>query len=187
MNLSTVKSAQWDKSHKTQSRELLGLFICVCSSLCTIVAHNIAQNRPDNFPSYPPDNHHFSTQHVIRLVKQQCNMAVYISITSSSFKSSIVVTRTHIECSSLQVHIRVNHNSTADTVPSQHYNFALTTDLLCEIFSGCQWMAKVPNAVEILPKIWTTWVGRTSVTDRQRRQTDGRQHSERERLVLLWE
>ena len=32
-------------------------------------------------------------------------------------------------------------------------------------------MAKVPNAVEILPKIWTAWVGRTNVTDR--RQTDG--------------
>jgi len=50
MNLSTVKWAQWDK---TQSRDLFGLFICVC----TIVAHNIAQNRPDNFPPYPPDNH----------------------------------------------------------------------------------------------------------------------------------
>ena len=57
MNLCTVKWAQWDK---TQSRELLGLFICVCIALCTIVAHNIAQNRPDNFPSYPPDNHHGS-------------------------------------------------------------------------------------------------------------------------------
>ena len=56
MNLSTVKWAQWDK---TQSRELIGLFICVCIALCTIVAHNIAQNRPDNFPSYPPDNHIF--------------------------------------------------------------------------------------------------------------------------------
>ena len=55
MNLSTVKWAQWDK---TQSRELLVLFICVCSSLCTLVAHNTAQNRPDNFPSCPPDNHH---------------------------------------------------------------------------------------------------------------------------------
>jgi len=50
-----VKSAQWDK---TQSRELLGLFICVCIALCTIVAHNIAQKRPDNFPSCPPYNHH---------------------------------------------------------------------------------------------------------------------------------
>jgi len=26
-------------------------------------------------------------------------------------------------------------------------------DDLREIFSGCQWVAKVPNAVEILPKI----------------------------------
>jgi len=41
-------------------------------------------------------------------------------------------------------------------------------------------MAKVPNAVEILPKIWTAWVGRTNVTDRRqtdrRQTTDGRQH-----------
>ena len=35
----------------------VSLFICVCIALCTIVGHNIAQNRPDNFPSYPPDNH----------------------------------------------------------------------------------------------------------------------------------
>ena len=54
MNLSTVKWAQWDK---TQSTELLGLFICVRIALCTIAAHNIAQNRPDNLLSYPPDNH----------------------------------------------------------------------------------------------------------------------------------
>jgi len=35
-------------------------FICVCTALCTIVAHNIPQNRPDNFPSYPPGNYHCS-------------------------------------------------------------------------------------------------------------------------------
>jgi len=28
-------------------------------------------------------------------------------------------------------------------------------DDLRKIFSGCQWMAQVPNAVEILPKIST--------------------------------
>ena len=33
----------------------VSLFICVCIALCTIVAHNTAQNRPDNFPSCPPD------------------------------------------------------------------------------------------------------------------------------------
>jgi len=55
MNLSTVKWAQWDK---TQSREL----ICVCIALCTIAAHN----RHDNFPSYPPDNHHCSDDVYLR-------------------------------------------------------------------------------------------------------------------------
>jgi len=63
MNLRTVKWAQRDK---TQSRELLGLFICVRIALCTIVAHNIAQNRPNNFPSYPPDNHHCSDDVYLR-------------------------------------------------------------------------------------------------------------------------
>jgi len=38
-------------------------------------------------------------------------------------------------------------------------------------FWGRQRMANVPNAVEILPKITTVWVGCTSVTDRQT--TDG--------------
>jgi len=38
----------------------VSLFICVCIALCTIVAHNIAQNRPDSFPPYPPANHHSS-------------------------------------------------------------------------------------------------------------------------------
>jgi len=32
-------------------------------------------------------------------------------------------------------------------------------DDLREIFSGCQWMAKVPDAIEMLPKVWTAWVG----------------------------
>jgi len=30
----------------------------VCIALCTTAALNTAQNRLDNFPSYPPDNHH---------------------------------------------------------------------------------------------------------------------------------
>ena len=60
-NLSTLKWAQWDK---TQCRELLGLFICVCIALCTIVAHNIAHNKPNHILSYPLDNHNCSS-HVI--------------------------------------------------------------------------------------------------------------------------
>jgi len=54
MNLSTVKWAQWDK---TQSKELLGL-LCVHCTVHNCCKHNIAENRPDIFPSYPPDNHH---------------------------------------------------------------------------------------------------------------------------------
>jgi len=34
--------------------------------MCTIVAHNIAQNRPDSFPPYPPDNHHCSDDVYLR-------------------------------------------------------------------------------------------------------------------------
>ena len=63
-------------------------------------------------------------------------------------------------------------------------------DNLRENFSGCQRMAKVPNAVEILAKIWTAWVGRANVTaDRQtdrRQTTHGRAtaNSEREREFM---
>ena len=59
MNLCTMKLAHWDK---TQSRELSGLFICVCIALCTIVAHNIAQNRPDNFHSWVGFNVSLNTE-----------------------------------------------------------------------------------------------------------------------------
>ena len=44
----------------------VSLFICVCIALCTIVAHNIAQNRPDSFHPYPPDNHHISDDVYLR-------------------------------------------------------------------------------------------------------------------------
>ena len=44
----------------------VSLFICVCIVLCTIVAHNIAQNRPDSFPPYPPDYHHCSDDVYLR-------------------------------------------------------------------------------------------------------------------------
>jgi len=76
MNLSTVKWAQWDK---TQSRELLGLFICVCSSLCTIVVHNTAQNRPDNFPSCPPDSHPHSSAWVDSAFQRHALLSSHIS------------------------------------------------------------------------------------------------------------
>ena len=54
-------------------------------------------------------------------------------------------------------------------------------DDLRKIFGGCQRMAKVPNAVEILPKISIAWVGRTNVTDD--RQTDDRQTAGRQQIA----
>jgi len=32
----------------------------------TVIAHNTAQNRPDNFPSYPPGSHHCSNNVYLR-------------------------------------------------------------------------------------------------------------------------
>jgi len=43
-------------------------------------------------------------------------------------------------------------------------------------------MANVPNAVEILPKIWTAWVGRTNVADD--RQTDDRRTGDSKQRTL---
>jgi len=45
-------------------------------------------------------------------------------------------------------------------------------------------MAKVPNAVEISPKIWTAWVLRTNVTD-DRQTTDGRATAYSERSLKI--
>ena len=60
-------------------------------------------------------------------------------------------------------------------VPHKDYSFLGTKGLGHEKSRNRrQWVAKVPNAVEILPKIWTAWVRCTNVTDRW--QTDGRQH-----------
>jgi len=39
----------------------------MCIALCTTVAHNTAQNRPDNFPSYTPANHHCSDDVYLRV------------------------------------------------------------------------------------------------------------------------
>jgi len=47
-------------------------------------------------------------------------------------------------------------------------------------------MAKVPNAVEILPKIWTAWVGRTNVTD-DRRTGDSKYRTFAKKSDQLWQ
>ena len=54
------KHSEMGPVRQNSIQRTVSLFICVCIALCTIVAHNIAQNRPDSFPPYPPDNHHCS-------------------------------------------------------------------------------------------------------------------------------
>ena len=49
-----------DPVRQNPIQRTVSLFICVPIALWTSVAHNIAQNRPDNFPAYPLDNHHCS-------------------------------------------------------------------------------------------------------------------------------
>ena len=76
----------------------VSLFICVCIALCTIVAHNIAQNRPDSFPPYPPDDHHPLWQSYRQRCTQVSNVKSQASLKSlgasrmsslKSFRSSL--------------------------------------------------------------------------------------------------
>jgi len=55
-----------DPVRQNPIQRTVSLFIRVCIALCTTVAHNIAQNRPDSFPPYPPDNHHCSVDVYLR-------------------------------------------------------------------------------------------------------------------------
>ena len=70
--------------------------------------------------------------------------------------------------------IAIFYYPSSSTPPAEGFPW----DDLRKIFGGCQWMAKVLNAAEILPKVSIALVGRTNVTDGQ---TDGRAYSERER------
>jgi len=60
MHKNEAKHSEMGPVRQNPIQRTVSLLICVCSSLCTIVAHNTAQNRPDNFPSFPPDSHHCS-------------------------------------------------------------------------------------------------------------------------------
>jgi len=55
--------ANTQKLHLNLKKTTLNFKNCshVCVPLCTTVIHNTAQNSSDDFPSYPPDNHHCSS------------------------------------------------------------------------------------------------------------------------------
>jgi len=57
----------------------------VCIALCTIVAHNIAQNRPDNFPPYPPDNHHISDDVYLREGRIKMPLGTKVDLSPGDF------------------------------------------------------------------------------------------------------
>jgi len=78
----------------------------VCSSLCTIDAHNIAQNRPDNFPSCPPDNHHCSDDVYLRergeaLEREPRRLALVASIKVRNGLIIVKVTNVRLELRAL--------------------------------------------------------------------------------------
>jgi len=58
----------------------------VCIALCTIVAHNIAQNRPNSFPPYPPDNHHISDDVYLREGHIMCQSMVNIQFPTAEIR-----------------------------------------------------------------------------------------------------
>jgi len=67
------------------------LFICACIALCTIVAHNIAQNRLDSFPPYPPDNHHISDDVYLREGGLYNCQSVLVKLRSKTCKTQKLV------------------------------------------------------------------------------------------------
>ena len=88
----------------------VSLFICVCIALCTIVAHNIAQNRPDSFPPCPPDNHHYSDDVYLREgggTKAGCNCLKLLSRQPNSRLTANTVTTCKEGKSIKQIHSKL--------------------------------------------------------------------------------
>ena len=90
----------------------------MCIALCTIVAHNIAQNRPDSFPSYPLDNHHCSDDVYLRegvwkvTVRGKRQAVNRLTTTASAFVIIITDQQLHKICTLLSV----MQYTTADTI-----------------------------------------------------------------------
>jgi len=96
-HLPTYLQARDPHEANLNNKQLLGLFTCVRIALCTNVAHNTAQNRPANFPSYLPDNHHcsddvYSREGATNSVKSLKNTSIVFSIGSKSTSCQKVLT-----------------------------------------------------------------------------------------------
>ena len=66
-------------------RTVRSVHMCACIVLCTTVAHNrpTAQNRPDNYPSYPADNQHF------RAVTRYRRVSLFLRNPTSRIKCTV--------------------------------------------------------------------------------------------------
>jgi len=84
---------------------------CVCVSLYTTVVHNTAQNSSDNFPSYPPDNHHCSDDVYWRggNVYQQNWTLFKMSLQMLSYFSHRLITADWLIVSKLLAHFNIHY------------------------------------------------------------------------------
>jgi len=156
-----VKWAEWDKTH---SRELLGPFICVCVALCTTVVHNIAQNRPYNFPFYPPDNHHCSDDVYLReggygSLKYR-TQKIAISAPSDNFSRVASLQLRHIAT----IGKNLLNSSNSSTCPPNTVNFGPLTAEICwrvwgtpENFNGFRVLAVLLHGTVVVGVSQTLW------------------------------
>ena len=96
--------------------------VCVCITLCTTVAHNIAQNRPDNFPYYPPDNHHCSDDVYLTeggwLLEAVLHALLYSAVLRSSmFSYTCQFVFTAFACNKKLVLLPLVHKNRCMTLP----------------------------------------------------------------------
>jgi len=107
-------------------------------------------------------------------------VSVYLSVClslRSHVSKTVIPTSRNLPCVLPVAVARCSSDGTVQCVT--YFRFCGCLRGLREIFSECQRMAKVPNAVEILPKISTGWVwvhGRYRQTDRRQTDGHGRQH-----------
>ena len=110
----------------------VSLFICVCIALCTIVAHNIAQNRPDSFPPYPPDDHHISDDVYLREGGGALKEAVLLRIGFNPTRpTSPCYNPTHA-CNNTYTKTRMWANAECDGRPAEYR--------WCPVFNAAVWL-----------------------------------------------
>ena len=126
------------------TQRTVSLFICVCIALCTIVAHNIAQNRPDSFPPYPPDNHHISDDVCLREGGKCVSQHAPNHVRVQSYHNDIQTERVFIILTKQNINANANtsHNFMSARIPTirtfQHHfnNKNIQPGKICSIYDN---------------------------------------------------